>query len=213
MVRFSLFFVFVAIAFVACDGQHPQSPQTACVCPPAPVCASAPTASIAAVVVPNSGTKGESTQPSQQAFRSGQAFQLSVNYMRPLSKAIALGRFNGYNDDITSERFPPNTNECGVEFATMRLFSFGRYVSSDDAVAAMTEEGFRPATLRELLSFAAQFPEEQLANPIVALGSVWESTIHWHVPCLTGLNGRRDIYLYWLGLGWDDSWRFLARKS
>lgn len=138
---------------------------------------------------------------------------VSVNY-DTLELAIAAAAFDWQNFDITPEHFPNAPHEQGETHVETKLYHFGKDMSSDKVVAEMDKDGFRPATLRELLAFAVKNPDEQRKYAIVGLGSVWSRGGDRDVPflCLDGY--ERGLSLYW----WSDRWhgycRFLAvRKS
>jgi undecaprenyl-diphosphatase len=57
-----------------------------------------------------------------------------------------------------------------------KLFHFNRDISSEDAIAEMDKDGFRPATLAELLALGEAQPELQKQFPIIALSSVCLAT-------------------------------------
>lgn len=139
---------------------------------------------------------------------------LNVNYAQELVEAIKDCTFDWKNDNIVEKNFPNHPHETGEVTLTVKLFHFGRDMSSDDVVKEMDKEGFRPATLRELLAYAAKNPDEQRKYPIVALGLFWRHLFGREVPYLgIRVNGRK-LFLGWWGEGWNGRYFFLAvRKS
>ena len=135
---------------------------------------------------------------------------IAVNYGLKLVEAIAEGAFDWKNDDITSKNFKNADHEKGEATLKVKLFHFGRDMSSEDVVKEMDKDSFRPATLRELVAFAAKFPDEQRKYAIVGLGSVMERDGDRDVPCLDLLGHERGLDLSWWGGGWGGYYRFLA---
>jgi hypothetical protein len=78
---------------------------------------------------------------------------IAVDYGKPLPDMIAGGKYDWVNPNITAERFP--VEETGRKQFRAKLFHFDRYISSDDAVAAMKAENFLPATHVHGLAFGA----------------------------------------------------------
>ena len=139
---------------------------------------------------------------------------LTVNYAQVLAEAIKDGTFDWKNGDIVEKNFPNIDHESGEQNLMVKLFHFGRDMSSEDAVKAMDKDGFRPATLRELLAYAVKNPDEQRKYPIVGLGSFWQHLLVRNVPCLDIDGGERLLYLLWWSYVWVGHYRFLAvRKS
>ena len=105
------------------------------------------------------------------------------------------------NSDITEEHFPVQSedNDSPKEY---KVFNFGT-VSSENAIAGMEKESFRPATLRELLLWAAKNWDRK--SWIVALGSRWLNPGgDAHVPVLDrgGDECRLDLSCFggvWIG--------------
>jgi hypothetical protein len=68
---------------------------------------------------------------------------IAVDYGKPFADMIAAGRYDYANSNITAEKFP--VEGTGTKQSRARLFHFGRFISSEDAVAAITKENFMPA--------------------------------------------------------------------
>jgi len=82
---------------------------------------------------------------------------ITVNYGMSLQDMIAAGNYDWVNPDITAARIRVE-GACTKKFRT-KLFDFGRYISLEDAVAAMTKENFLPAGHVHCLAFGAAFPD------------------------------------------------------
>lgn len=121
---------------------------------------------------------------------------------------IAAGKYDSINSNITGVTFP--VEGTGTKNFRNRLFYFGRYISSEDAVAAMKKEGFEPATQVHGLAFGAAVPDEQGKYPIACLGSSAEVDGRRVVVYLGMCNAERCLDLYYWAIGWRGYWRFLA---
>jgi hypothetical protein len=97
---------------------------------------------------------------------------------------------------------------------TFDLVTLGRAVTGEQAVEALKKLGFRPATAAEMLTFAAEYPQEVLRrNSIVALGSSWKPKggATW-IPYLEGksLTQSRYLKLQDLRVTWVDITSYLV---
>ncbi len=147
--------------------------------------------------------------------QSTDVIKLVVDYTRTLKQMIADGNYDWVNGNVTEENFPIAKELKGkkVEVST-KLFHFNRSISSKDAIAEMDKDGFRPATLEELLALGEKHPELQRQFPIVALDSVWSDPDgNRFVPCLGVGGGGRELLLHWFGLDWGARYRFLAVRK
>ena len=57
-------------------------------------------------------------------------------------------------------------NKVGIQTIHLVLFQFERNVSSDEVIQFFDERGSRPATLREILEFGKQYPNEPVIERI-----------------------------------------------
>lgn len=80
---------------------------------------------------------------------------ITIDYGMSLEAMIAAGEYDWKNGNITAEKFP--VEGTGIKKFRTRLFHFDRNTSSEDAVAAMKEEGLEPATHVHGLAFGATF--------------------------------------------------------
>jgi hypothetical protein len=129
-----------------------------------------------------------------------------------LVEMITLGRYDWVNEHITEGSFPvPEGFALGSE---PKLFRFDRSISSEKAIEEMGKQGYRPATIWDLLDYGAKNPEEQLKYPIVALGSV---AVLDDGCCGVAYLGRfasgRGLGLDGFDSGWHDDYRFLAVRK
>ena len=110
------------------------------------------------------------------------------------------------NSDITEENFP----EQGKREKVSKIFKFDKNMISEEAIAEMDKEGYRPATIYELLEW-----DWDGKDWIFALGSVWQDRSgDRRVPYLSRGGSLRELHLCWFGYGWSGLCRFAAvRKS
>ena len=140
---------------------------------------------------------------------------LVVDYVCPLQDAIVAGNYDFVNESITAENFPPHEHERGKKPAFFKLFHFNRYIESKAAITEMDKQGYRPASLRELLAYGKENPELQRQFPIIALLSVWvdPSSGYRHVPVLWGNIDKRSLRLDYFEDRWASNSRFLAVRK
>lgn len=135
-----------------------------------------------------------------------------VAALRPdrLAELITRGKYDWVNPSITPARFPVTEIP---ELKDEKLFNFDRNISTEDAKAKMDKEGYRPATMAELLVYGAKNPEAQRKNPIVALGSVAQVGSFDYVGVLVVNGSERKLGLDYVGGDWDVGCRFLAVRK
>ncbi len=66
-----------------------------------------------------------------------------------LKDMIESLEFDHVNNNITSENFPEQEIRGEV-----KIFHFDRFISSEDVIKEMKQEGYEPANLYELLEYA-----------------------------------------------------------
>lgn len=139
---------------------------------------------------------------------------LIVDYTKTIEQVIA-GNYDWKNNDITTKNFPISTEMIGkkVEVST-KLFDFNKDISSEDVISEMDKDGYRPATLMELLVLGCLLSELQRQFPIVALGSVWrDADGDCYVPCLYVDGPEYGLDLPWFGSEWLVNDRFLGVRK
>lgn len=139
-------------------------------------------------------------------------YNIVVDYNRSLADMIKAGKYDRVNSDINSKHFPLKGK--GKHELNATLFHFDRYIESDDAIAEMDKQGYRPGKVEELLALGEKYPDLQKEFPIVALGSVWRDPYGYRdVPCLSWYGSERDLYLSWFDDRWIADYRFLAFRK
>lgn len=127
-----------------------------------------------------------------------------------LEKMIDAGKYDWVNSDITEENFP--MPEGFVLGAQIKLFRFNESsIFSQEVKKEMKRDGWRPATIWDLLDYGAKYPEMQMSFQIAALGSVTRVDGDRYCACLTRDGTRRNLSLLLSDSGWMlDTFRFLA---
>lgn len=115
-----------------------------------------------------------------------------VDYDRQLPEIIQAGEYDLVNTDITPEHFPISGE--GKHKVSIALWHFGREVTYDEILAKMSQHGYRPATIVELLAFGRSFPGHKISGyQIIALGSIWKAP--WPSgPLAPFIQGRADVW-------------------
>lgn len=93
----------------------------------------------------------------------------TVDYGRSVEDLLLAGAFTWAHPEITSGRFPGT--ETGPREIVIVLTELPRHLTLEKIIEHQRQRLLRPATLKELLSFAHQHPEAQLVRTIVCLGS------------------------------------------
>lgn len=124
-----------------------------------------------------------------------------------LSDMVVDCHFDSVNEHVNEKNFPPETLVLG---SGPKIFHFNRRISSEDVIAEMKKDGYRPAKLGDLLDYGAKNPEEQRKYPIVALGSAAVILAVRYVACIYGDGSERELVLSYFVNTWDAHSRFLA---
>ena len=121
---------------------------------------------------------------------------------------VERGHYGWRNSDLTEERFPVTSDQCGER--ALRLFHFARSVSSDEAIRLIRKAGFEPARTGDILVFGEHFPDSQRRFPIIGLGSVAEVDLKLSVPALWFDGERRTLDVISYDGDWHRNYRFLG---
>lgn len=131
--------------------------------------------------------------------------------MLTFKEFIAAGKYDWVNETIKEVNFPMAEGFAfGLE---PKLYHFNRLISSEEAIKEMEKDGFRPATIWDLLDYGAKNPELQRQFPIVALGSVARMGDGRDVAYLGGGDAERILSRVWFGGDWRGFSRFLAVRN
>lgn len=136
-----------------------------------------------------------------------QSFMVHIGN-RSVKELLEAGKYDGYvNSNITDANFPDDTTGDKEVF----LFPISDILDTDDVIAKMDKENFKPASVKTGLAFGEQYPDFQRRNPLIALGSVWVAPFGARrVLGLWGRGSARDADLDWCGHQWHPRYIFLA---
>jgi hypothetical protein len=139
-------------------------------------------------------------------------FRATVDYGRDIGELVREAAFDEIDRNVNGKNFPAPGG--GAAEVTFDLVTLGRAVTGEQAVEALKTLGYRPATMSEMLAFAAEYPEEIVRrNSIVALGSRWKPKggATW-VPYLEGksLTRARHLKLQDIRVTWVDITSYLV---
>jgi hypothetical protein len=138
---------------------------------------------------------------------------LIVDYNQTLEQMIAAGRYDWTSSDITVKRFPIEGKGV-VEFEAI-LFHFDKNISSGKVKCQIEEAGWQVGNIEHLLSFGANYPEEQRKYTIIGLGYP-SGFIGWRYISLLDKNDSKRIlssFIYWCGFDCCNYYRFLAVRK
>ena len=139
-------------------------------------------------------------------------YTILVDETKMVEELVEDGSFDWSNDNTVSTNFTKPEGGSTSE-KDMGIFHFGENISSEDAIAKMKAEGYRPATIWDLLGFAKKHPDLQREFPIVALGSVAIVTGFRRVAFLYGSGSECGLDLGYLDVVWGGGCRFLAVRK
>ena len=131
----------------------------------------------------------------------------------PLADLMADGHYEWANGLITQDAFAV---EPGEGSQSVELIGCVGRTQTDHVLKWLCANGLRPATLKELLAFGAQYPAQQRRYRVLALGSRAVFYDIEHVPMLTATPAEYDHHEgRLLNLGyyineWPGYHRFLA---
>lgn len=139
----------------------------------------------------------------------GGTFPITVDYGRNIQEMVK-GRYS--KSWITCEHFPSKRN--GTVEVVVEIVHFNYSLSTEDLFREFSRIGCRPVEPIELLFLGKKYHHVQWEFPIVALGSVWQSSD----------GDRRVVYfpkgglkcgpgLYFIQGNWDESWRFAVVRE
>ena len=109
------------------------------------------------------------------AVTSSETLTLHMDYDASYSHMIEEGKYEqvNYYFDWLHERFWAEDAHTGKRDIQIRLFTFGGCnMTTEQIIEEMDKEGFRPATVKELLAFGAEFPDCHMDGETVALSRI-----------------------------------------
>lgn len=145
-------------------------------------------------------------------------YAVALSYTQSLDQLLASGKYDFVNPAMTPTNFP--LSKDGPARVDITLVSFDAGDGQPDIASAqlmLRNNGFRPATLRELLTLGNSYPDLQLDTTIIAAGTTWKTTNgHVAVAALEGLKSKhvRSVEVFGAGvLGWRKHILFAAVRE
>lgn len=135
--------------------------------------------------------------------------RITVDYSQTVEQMITNTGCTSM-DGINTDNFPVS-GKGKIKILPVLIHLDRDIASNDEVLAEMNSHNLRPATLPELLAFAAAYPSLQRLTPIIALGSVWqEPELGELVPFIWSFNNERVLLLSQSSDGWIEQVSFLA---
>ncbi len=123
--------------------------------------------------------------------------------------AISEGNYDSFfHFEALMDYQPEQSGQVEVE---AKLFRFKSSLTTQEILAKMDAEGYRPAELFELLAFGAKYPGKQREFTIVALGTSVPRYGFTYIPCLTGGTDHRYLETTW-GHEKNEPWEHVERE-
>jgi hypothetical protein len=153
----------------------------------------------------------------KKGINFSEEIKLVIDYSKNVDQLIVEGNYNEV-DGINNEFFPIPSQMLGKKVVVCaKFFHFDYKINSWSVIDEMDENGYRPATVIELLSFLLlnqKFQEESLT--IVALGSILDlysdaQCFSW-TQCFDLDNSIRKMGLGFLIPRWWEGTKFLGIK-
>jgi len=138
-------------------------------------------------------------------------FTILVDETKTVEELVVEGNYDWSDSNVTSKNFP-RSEEGTKDKKEVALFHFNKTMTSEDVIAEMKKDGYRPATIFELLALGVTQPELQRGFPIIALGSDCTFDGSRHVAYLYESAGGRNLHLLWLDNDWNDYCRFVGLR-
>ena len=135
-----------------------------------------------------------------------ESFSVAINYSESLRQMIEAGSYDEVSKDISPRNF--YLQSVGHRRAELTLVQFGYAMSPFEMIERMKAQGFRPATIEELLAIGREKPDLQRTIPIVALGSSRTHGNSRWFPCLGGNRAKRTLTLAIMYRRWSIYYRF-----
>jgi hypothetical protein len=97
-------------------------------------------------------------------------YPVTVDYTRNLSQMIIAGNYKYVERTVCDAYFPQALLGPRKSKIEMAIVNYGTSMTRDGAINGMYENGFRPATLPELLAFGEAYPDFQLRESVSIVG-------------------------------------------
>lgn len=122
-----------------------------------------------------------------------------------LADMVAAGGYDEAEIDRDMDERYPGIADSAVEVTLAR---FSGWIKTDDVLCLLERNGYRPATLPELLAFGASHPSTQRHFPIIAFVSVTGNGQPYLAVCLDHGGQKRYLYSFFYSHPWCTDFRF-----
>lgn len=133
---------------------------------------------------------------------------LTVPAHLTFEERVACGSY-GLRDTYLKEKWFPVTSDQIGDWK-WKFFPVSWAISLKDVNQLMRRDGYQAAAIGHLLAFGEKYPEEQLAFPIIGLGSVAEIGGRYYVPALGRFSNLRELKVSHSSGYWDSQYHFLG---
>lgn len=135
-----------------------------------------------------------------------ETYQITARYDLSIKELIKIAKLNDYftnNPYHIQIRHFPKEKQPREKKKEAILLHHGFWGSEEETLAIIKHLRCRGGTIKELLSFAIDYPRKQKKFPIIATGSIWKRERHeWYTPVLDYANNERGLSLYWTNSEW-----------
>jgi hypothetical protein len=115
------------------------------------------------------------------------------------------------NSDITEDHFP--LLDDGTK-GPVEEYCFGKTITGLEAERQLKKMGYKLIGMKRGMEYIAAHPDNQLDHPIIVLGAQWQFPIgNVYVPYFCRFNGKRYLYLIWIGYEFFSHCRFLVSRE
>lgn len=155
---------------------------------------------------------GDIGLPSKSPYRTE---LITVDESLHLDECFNKSEYAWWDFDISNDGFPPDIT-ARRKRVRVHFIRFAKAMRHQDALRALGEKRYRPATVRELLALAEEKPELESWQYVVAIGSPLIKRTGYEVPYLKQMhNGEPCLGLSWVSpwLHYDHRWYFLAVRK
>jgi len=141
------------------------------------------------------------------------SFFVTVDYGASINTMIMVGNYN-YVHPFIRAMMSLSDNWERESRILIELVRFGRPIQSPKIAEEFYQHGFRPATLKALLSLGSSYPCQQEVAQIVGLGSIWRDALGLKiVPVLSSYHNKRLLDLTCLADIWASHYRFAVVRK
>lgn len=133
---------------------------------------------------------------------------LTVPAHLTFEECVACGSYGARDINLKEKWFPVTSDQIGDW--KWKFYPVSWAISFKEVNQLMLRDGYQAAAIGHLLTFGEKYPEEQLAFPIIGLGSIAEIGGRYYVPALGRFNSLRELQVAHSSGYWDRRYHFLG---